>query len=116
MPPCSTLPASLGPAPTKGNNIIEEAEQIFGEKVNITTEGKRHLGAVITYRIQRISRPVLPGSCQVVFGWGGSEIKNLGPLPFGGPLKIFFPETKKICRKILGRGEVPKMFSNTRFT
>ena len=63
--PCSPLPASLGPAPiichvprgsgpAKGNNIIEEAEQIFGEKVNITTEGKRHLGAVITYRIQRI--------------------------------------------------------------
>jgi hypothetical protein len=50
----------------------------------------------------------------VVFGWGG-EIKNLGPLPFGGPLKKCFPETKKFCQKTLGRGEVPKIFSNTRF-
>jgi hypothetical protein len=52
----------------------------------------------------------------VVFGWGGSEIKNLGPLPFGGPLKKFFSETKEFFRKILGRREAPKNFSNTRFT
>jgi hypothetical protein len=52
----------------------------------------------------------------VVFGLGG-EIKNLGPLPFGDPLKNFFPETKKFFRKILGRGgEAPKIFSNIRFT
>ena len=25
---------------------------------------------------------------------GGGEIINLGPLPFGGPLKNCFPETK----------------------
>jgi hypothetical protein len=31
----------------KSQGLAEEAEQIFGEEVNITTEGKRHLGAVI---------------------------------------------------------------------
>jgi hypothetical protein len=40
----------------------------------------------------------------------------LGPLPFGRPLKNFFPETKKILPENIGEGEVPKMFSNTRFT
>jgi hypothetical protein len=59
-----------------------------------------------------------PGPCQVVFGWG-SEIKNLGPLPFGAPPQKNFPETKKFSRKILATGEggeVPKFFSNTKFT
>ena len=31
----------------KTQDLARKAEQIFGEKVNITTEGKRHLGAVI---------------------------------------------------------------------
>jgi hypothetical protein len=46
---------------------------------------------------------------------GGGEIKNLGPLPFGGPLRKFFSETKEFFRKVLGRGR-PQIFSNTRFT
>ena len=31
----------------KSQELAKEAEQIFGKEVNITTEGKRHLGAVI---------------------------------------------------------------------
>jgi hypothetical protein len=46
----------------------------------------------------------------------GGEIKNLGPLSFGGPLKKNFPETKDFFRKILGRGRSQKFFLNTRFT
>ena len=31
----------------KSNKIAAEAKNIFGESVNITVDGKRHLGAVI---------------------------------------------------------------------
>ena len=31
----------------KSEALASEAERIFGEKVNVTIEGKRHLGAVI---------------------------------------------------------------------
>ena len=44
-----------------------------------------------------------PGPCQPVSGWGG-VFQNLGPLPFQGPLKKFFPKAK-----------VPKIFRNTTF-
>ena len=32
----------------KSRELTEEAKRVFGEDVNITTEGQRHLGAVIT--------------------------------------------------------------------
>ena len=31
----------------KSQELADEAERVFGDKVNVTTEGKRHLGAVI---------------------------------------------------------------------
>ena len=31
----------------KSQELADEAERVFGDEVNITTEGKRHLGAVI---------------------------------------------------------------------
>ena len=34
----------------KSQELAEEAEQIFGKDVNIATEGKRHLGAVIAFQ------------------------------------------------------------------
>ena len=38
----------------KSQELADEAERVFGDEVNITTEGKRHLGAVIG-----VQRPVL---------------------------------------------------------
>jgi hypothetical protein len=32
-------------------------------------------------------------------GGGGGVVQNLGPLPFQGPLKKFFPESKNFSRK-----------------
>jgi hypothetical protein len=58
--------------------------------------------------MQLVNRAVPSG-----FWLGGGEIKNLG-----SPQKNF-PETKKIFHKILATGEggeVPKFFSNTKFT
>ena len=31
----------------KSEKLADEAERVFGDEVNITTEGQRHLGAVI---------------------------------------------------------------------
>ena len=31
----------------KSEELAKEAKRVFGDKVNITTEGHRHLGAVI---------------------------------------------------------------------
>ena len=31
----------------KYRELVSEAEQVFGDEVNISTEGERHLGAVI---------------------------------------------------------------------
>jgi hypothetical protein len=63
--------------------------------------------------------PSVQGRAKWFLFGGGGEIKNLGPLPFAPPPKFFFPETKKFFRKILATGEggdVPKKFSNTKFT
>jgi hypothetical protein len=46
----------------------------------------------------------------VVFGWGGSEIKNLGPLPFGAPSKKFFQKPKNFSGKYWGGGRPQKIF------
>ena len=34
----------------KSQKQADEAERLFGQEVNITTEGKRHLGAVIGFQ------------------------------------------------------------------
>jgi hypothetical protein len=62
------------------------------------------------YSVKRASRAVPSGF------WLGDEMKNLGPLQFGGPLKKFFQKPKNFSGKYWGGGEAPKFFSNTRFT
>ena len=56
-----------------------EAERVFGDKVNITTEGQRHLGAVIgsqEYKDQYFRENVL--------GWKG-EIETLSEIAKSQP-------------------------------
>jgi hypothetical protein len=48
----------------------------------------------------------------VVFGLGG-EIKNLGPLPFGGPLKNFFSRNQKMFQENTGEGGRPQKYFQT---
>jgi hypothetical protein len=55
------------------------------------------------------------------FLFGGGEIKKLGPLPFGPPPpNFFFSRNQKIFPQNIGDGgrggDVPKQFSNTKFT
>jgi hypothetical protein len=45
-----------------------------------------------------------PGPCQVVYGWG-SEIKNLGPIPFGAPPQKLFQKPKHFSAKYWRRGK-----------
>ena len=39
----------------KSGELAKEAKRVFGEEVNITTEGQRHLGAVIASQNTKIS-------------------------------------------------------------
>ena len=42
----------------KSDVLADEAKRVFGEEVNITTEGQRHLGG---HRISRVQRSILSG-------------------------------------------------------
>ena len=58
----------------KSGELAEEAMRVFGEEVNITTEGQRHLGAVIA------SQEYKDQYCEVkVCAWK-EEIKRLSEI------------------------------------
>ena len=57
----------------KSDMLADEAKRVFGDELNTTTEGQRHLGG---HRISRVQRSILSGK---VLGWKG-ELEALSEI------------------------------------
>ena len=58
----------------KSDVLADEAKRVFGDEVNVTTEGLRHLGAVIG--IKRVQRSIFSGK---ILRWKG-ELEALSEI------------------------------------
>ncbi|XP_022802897.1 uncharacterized protein LOC111340333 [Stylophora pistillata] len=72
----------------KSQELVDEAKWVFGDEVNITTEGKRHLGAVIGSKVYRDHY-----CTEKVQGWKG-EILTLAEIAKSQPHAAYIVFTK----------------------
>ena len=71
----------------KSDILADEAKRVFGDELNTTTEGQRHLGG---HRISRVQRSILSGK---VLGWKG-ELEALSEIARSQPHAAYTVFTK----------------------